>query len=127
MLASDLGPALDGRAKREYRRRISELRADIDEAEAHNDIERAAKHQLELEAILAELRTAVGLGGRDRPQGSGNERARVNSARTIRRGVAALKAAIPELGAHLDVSIRTGHQCSYAPEPAASLDWRVVP
>jgi hypothetical protein len=127
VVASDLGPALDGRAKREYRRRITELRADIDEAEANNDNERAAKHQLELEAILAELRAAVGLGGRDRPQGSSNERARVNSARTIRRGVAALKAALPELGAHLDVSIRTGHQCSYAPEPAAGLDWRVVP
>jgi hypothetical protein len=126
VVASDLGPTLDGRAKREYRRRIAELRADIDEAEANNDTERAAKHQLELEAILAELQAAVGLGGRDRPQGSSNERARVNAARTIRRGIAALTAALPELGAHLDVSIRTGHQCAYTPEPAAALDWKVV-
>jgi hypothetical protein len=125
-VASDLGPALDGRAKREYRRRIVELQADIDEADAHHDVERAARYRLEMEAILDELRAAVGLGGRDRPQGSGSERARVNTARTVRRGIAAFKAALPDLGGHLEVSIRTGHQCSYAPEPTAALAWRIV-
>lgn len=122
---SDLGPALDARAKREYRQRISELQADIEEAEDHHDVDRATKHRLELDALLGELRAAVGIGGRDRPQGSGNERARINAARTIRRAIAAVAAALPDLGAHLDVSVRTGHHCAYAPEPAAALNWHV--
>ncbi|HEX6420499.1 MAG TPA: AAA family ATPase [Acidimicrobiales bacterium] len=122
---SDLGPALDARAKREYRRRITELRADIDEAEDHNDLERAARHRVELDALLGELSAAVGLGGRDRPQRSGSERARVNTTRNIRRSIAAIAAVLPDLGAHLTVSVRTGHQCSYAPEPAARLRWTV--
>jgi len=125
VVSSDLGPALDARAKREYRRRINELQADIDEAETHHDLERATKHRVELDAILGELRAAVGLGGRDRLRGSGNERARINAARTIRRAVAAIGTALPDLGAHLDVSVRTGHHCTYAPEPAAALTWHV--
>jgi hypothetical protein len=125
VVSGDLGAALDARAKREYRQRISELQADIDEAEDHNDGERAAKHRVELDALLDQLRAAVGIGGRDRPQGSGSERARVNAARTIRRAIAAIATELPELGAHLQVSIRTGYRCSYAPEPAAALAWVV--
>ena len=71
-----------------------ELQADIEEAEGYNDGERAAKHRLEMEAILDQLRVAVGLGGRDRPQGSGNERARINVARNIRRAIAAIDAGV---------------------------------
>lgn len=39
--------------------------------------------RVELEALLNELRRAVGLDGRDRPSGSGAERARVNVTRNI--------------------------------------------
>jgi hypothetical protein len=67
----------------------------------------------------------VGLGGRDRPQGSAAEKARINVSRNIRRAIAAVTAAVPDLGAHLQVSVRTGHRCSYAPEPAATLSWEV--
>lgn len=125
VLSRDLGPALDGQAKREYRRRLAELRADIDEADANNDPERAAKHRVEMDAILDELRAALGIGGRDRLHGSAYERARVNAARTIRRGIATIASVLPGLGTHLDVSIRTGHHCTYSPEPAAALMWRV--
>lgn len=125
LVSGDLGPALDARAKRDYRRRITELQSEIDEAETNNDIDRATKHRIELDALLGELRRALGLGGRDRPQGSAAERARVNTARNIRRAIAAITAAAPDLGAHLRVSVRTGHHCVYAPEPAAALDWAV--
>lgn len=121
----DLGPALDARAKREYRQRIADLQADIDEAEDHHDIERAARGRVELDMLLDELRAAVGLGGRDRPQGSGNERARINVTRSLRRAIAAIGNAVPELGGHLDVSVRTGHHCAYSPEPAARVTWHV--
>ncbi len=124
-VSSDLGPALDARAKREYRQRISELQAEIDEADDHHDLARAARHRDELDALLGELRRAVGRAGRDRPQGSGAERARINVARSLRRALAAVEAEVPALGAHLRVSVRTGHRCSYAPEPAAALNWTI--
>jgi hypothetical protein len=126
-VAADLGPTLDARAKREYRQRVAELQAEIDEADDHHDPERAAKARLELDALLDELRRAVGLGGRDRPQGSGAEKARINVARSLRRAIAAVGAAVPDLGAHLAVSVRTGHRCAYAPEPAAALRWTITP
>ena len=121
----DLGPALDARAKREYRQRINELQADIDEAERWADPERAETARRELDALISELRRAIGLSGRDRPQGSGSERARINVARNIRRAIAAIDRVAPQLAAHLTVSIRTGHHCTYAPEPAARIHWEI--
>lgn len=124
-VAADLGPALDARAKREYRRRMAELQGDIDEAAAANDGERATRARLELDALLDELRRAVGLGGRDRPSGSGAERARVNVTRNLKRAIAALAAVSPALGTHLERSVRTGRYCAYEPEPATALTWSV--
>lgn len=121
----DLGPALDATAKRQYRARITELRADIEEAEADNDPDRATLAQLELDAFLRELSAAVGLGGRDRPTGSGAEKARINVTRSIRRAIAAVGAELPDLGAHLDRSVRTGRSCAYEPDPASALTWDV--
>lgn len=121
----DLGPLLDARAKNCYRRRINELRANIDAADADNDIERVACYRVELDSLLDELRNAVGLGGRDRPQQSGAERARVNVTRNIRRAIAAISREQPDLGAHLQNSVHTGYGCVYAPEPAARICWTV--
>ncbi|MFN0089290.1 MAG: hypothetical protein ACKVWR_03325 [Acidimicrobiales bacterium] len=101
------------------------LQADIDEAEQWADPERADASRRELDALIGQLRRAVGLSGRDRPQGSGAERARINAARNIRRAITAIHKVAPQLAAHLTVSIRTGHLCSYAPEPAARVDWEI--
>ena len=122
---SDLGPALDGQAKREYRARIADLREEIDDAEAMNDPDRASRARWELDTLLEELSRAVGLGGRDRPQGATDERARVNVTRSIKRAIAAVTAAAPALGAHLEASVRTGRQCRYQPDPAVALTWEV--
>lgn len=125
-VAHDLGAALDARAKREYRRRITELQDDIDQADADHDPERAARARLELDALVQELRRAVGLDGRDRPTGSGAERARVNVTRSLKRAVAAIAEQVPDLGAHLGRSLRTGRFCSYSPEPSTALTWEVT-
>jgi hypothetical protein len=124
-VAADLGPSLDARAKREYRQRVADLQDDIDEAEAANDHERATLARHEMELLLEELRRAVGLGGRDRPSGSGAERARVNVTRNLRRAISVITEASPTLGVHLDRSVRTGRYCVYDPEPAAALVWSV--
>ena len=67
----DAGPALDSQAKAEYRSRLEDLRAEIEEAESFNDPERAARAREEMDFIAHELSAAVGLGGRDRQRGLG--------------------------------------------------------
>jgi hypothetical protein len=124
-VATDLGPVLDAEAKRAYRRRLHELQAEIDDAEAANDPVRGERAHVETEALLRELRRAVGLGGRDRPTGSDAERARINVVRSLRRAIAAVDRQAAELAAHLEVSVRTGRYCGYLPEPAAALSWTV--
>ena len=47
-------------------------------------------------------------------------------ARTVRRAIANVSGVLPDLGAHLDVSVRTGRFCRYAPDPAAALAWAVT-
>src|SRR4029079_10529084 len=61
----DLGPLLDRRARLAYRRRLEELRAALAEAESFNDVERAARTQVEIDALAAELARAVGASGRE--------------------------------------------------------------
>jgi hypothetical protein len=124
-VSADLGPALDTRAKGEYRRRLHRLQAEVDDAEAANDVVRGERAHAEMEVLLRELRRAVGLGGRDRPTGSDAERARVNVVRSIRRTIAAIGRQAPLLGAHLDDAVRTGRHCLYLPAPDTALTWTV--
>lgn len=124
-VGADLGPGLDARAKREYRRRLLELQAEVDDAEAANDPVRGEQAHVEMDALLRELKRAIGIGGRDRPTGSAAERARINVVRSLRRAIAAIADQAPMLGAHLEESVRTGRHCMYLPEPSAALSWRV--
>lgn len=121
----DAGARLDAQAKAEYRRRVDELRADIAEAEAWNDPERAARGREELAFVTEELAGAVGLGGRDRKAASASERARLSVTRAIRSAMDRLQALDPALGAHLDATIRTGTYCVYTPDPRAPIRWLV--
>ena len=98
----DAGPALDSRAKAEYRLRLEDLRAEIEEAEAFNDPERAARAREEMDFIAHELSAAVGLGGRDRPASSAAERARVNVTRALRREIRRIADEDARLGRELE-------------------------
>jgi tetratricopeptide (TPR) repeat protein len=51
----DAGELLDDEAKRAYRRRVEDLREEIDEAERWNDPERAERATAELDFVTAEL------------------------------------------------------------------------
>ena len=119
----DVGPALDAQAKREYRRRLLELQAEMDDSDRAADPERSGRAHAEYSALLDELRRATGIGGRDRPQHSGDERARVNVTRNIRRAIDAIASHSDELGRHLQVSVRTGRWCCYEPDPTAPIRW----
>ena len=116
-------PALDAQAREAYRRRLSEVEEDIDEATRHNDTARLELAERDREFLLAELSRAVGLGGRLRAVGSDSERARTAVARTLRYATDRLEKANPALAAHLRNCLQTGTYCSYCPDPLSRVDW----
>jgi hypothetical protein len=119
----DAGALLDAQAKAAYRRRLRDLRADADEAEAMGDGERAARAQDEIDALAHELARAVGLGGRDRRAAAPAERARVNVSRAIRAAISRIAEHSSSLGHHLDSTVHTGTYCTYTPDPKAPPTW----
>jgi non-specific serine/threonine protein kinase len=118
-------PVLDARAKAEYKRRLSDLRQDLNEAERFNDPQRKTETQNELQAIADRLACAVGLGGRDRKTSSDAERARSAVTKCIKKAIQKIGDAIPSLGYHLAARIKTGYFCSYNPHPERPVNWQV--
>jgi hypothetical protein len=116
---------LDAAAREEYRQRLKELDSEIAEAESWNDPERAARLAAERSFLIDELSSAVGLGGRSRTAVSVSERARLNVGKTIRSAIERINAQSPALGSHLSLSIHTGTFCSYTPDPALNVVWRL--
>jgi hypothetical protein len=119
----DAGEILDARAKDAYRRRLAEIEDDIDQARAIGDAERAAQADAERDFLVRELARAFGLGGRDRRAASASERARAGVTRAIRQEIARIGEHHPQLGEHLNHTIRTGTYCAYHPDPRAPAGW----
>ena len=120
------GSPLDDAAKAAYRRRLEELREELDEAESFNDPERIAAAREEMDFLVRELAGAVGLGGRDRKAASNAERARVSVTKAIRATVKRIGEMDPELGEELVSTIRTGTFCSYEPHLRKPVSWQVT-
>src|SRR5690606_33603171 len=59
-------PVLDGAARSAYAARARELATEVAEAQANADIGRAEKLRLELDALVDQLQSTAGLGGRSR-------------------------------------------------------------
>ncbi|NUT90512.1 MAG: hypothetical protein HOY78_00650 [Saccharothrix sp.] len=119
------GPLLDETAKNAYRRRLGDLREEVEDAEACHDPERAERARSEIDALTAELARAFGLGGRARPVCSPAERARVNTTRSLRAVITRLTQEFPDLGHHLDTSVNTGTFSGYHPGPHPPVVWRL--
>jgi AAA ATPase domain len=118
-------PLLDDTARAAYRRRLAELDDELEAADAAGDETRARQAAGERDQLLAELRRATGLGGRDRGASAESERARVNVTRTLRATIDRIMLAAPRCGAHLAASIRTGRSCRYEPAPGGPVRWRL--
>jgi pimeloyl-ACP methyl ester carboxylesterase len=116
-------PVIDDAARAAYKRRIAELRQDIDEAEIVGDGEAGANARQELDLLVKHLASAYGLGGKPRRTPDHIERARKTVTRRIRHAVARIDRAHPALGRHLHASLHTGVYCSYAPE--RDLTWTI--
>jgi tetratricopeptide (TPR) repeat protein len=121
----DAGVLLDSQAKEAYRRRLTEIEEDIEEARAFANDERAAQAEAERDFLVRELARAVGLGGRDRRASSASERARASVTRALRQAMARIHGYHPTLGEHLDRAIRTGTYCAYLPDPRIPVTWKL--
>ena len=119
----DAGELLDAQSKREYRRRIAELREDLEEATQRRDSRSAAKAEDEIEALVRELSRAVGLGGRDRRAGSASERARLSVTRAIKTVIEKISENHAEMGEMLARTIKTGTFCTYKPGSRYPTKW----
>lgn len=116
VLEHDTGELLDATARAAYKERLRELEQapSLSEAEA---AERAL--------LLDQLASAYGLGGRSRRTGSSVERARSAVTARVREAVKRVAEADPDLGRHLQHSVRTGSFCAYAPE--SPVVWDLTP
>ena len=123
--AGDAGEMLDTRAKEAYRRRLTEIEDDLQEARALGDASRVAQAETERDVLARELSRAVGLGGRDRRVGSAAERARASVTRAVRQAMGRIRGQHPPLGAHLERAIRTGTYCAYLPDPRVPVAWKL--
>lgn len=117
-------PLLDGRAIREFQRRATELRVQLDRADAAGDPERSARLADELAAVAAALDEGRGFGGRRATMRSDADRARVNVTKHIRRTIARLAEHDAALADHLAEAVTTGAECSYSPGRSRYI-WKV--
>ena len=124
-LAVGLGGSLDHspdeRARGEYRERLAELRAELDEAELFADAGRAERLRAELVQLVAQL--AGRFGARPAVQGPA-EAARKAVTKVLRTQIGRLLEVHPALGRHLRDSVQMGTVCVYA--PATALEWGVA-
>ncbi len=123
--AGQLGgdPVLDEEAKRRYKEHLDRLDAEIDRAAARDDTRQVEAYDRERQALLDQLRTAAGLGGRSRRLGDQTERARKTVTARIRDTLRKLDSLHPELAAHLREFVTTGTTCAY--RPGRTPDWRL--
>ena len=122
----DAGEVIDSAARRAYRLRIEVLRSEIDDAVAGGELGRAEDLHVELEALVAQLAAAFGLGGQPRRVSSAAERARLNVTRALRSAIARIGTSLPEPAAVLDRGVRTGLYCAFAPEDGDGVRWSVA-
>lgn len=124
-------PILDAQALSEYRRRVSDLQAEISEASDFHDGEREAIAQREMDAILDELQRSTGVGGQSRSAANNAERARVRITKSIRSAIRRIDEVAPNAGRHLSTCIATGAFCVYEPRATgfdvADRPWSVSP
>ncbi len=115
--ASGADPILDDQARAAYRARLAAIHRALDEADRAGRSEVGEALELEREALIAQLASAAGLGGRPRRLGDQTESARKTVGARIRDSLHRIDDVHPALGAHLRDSVTIGTICRYAPSP----------
>jgi hypothetical protein len=125
LLEQAAGPKLDPQAKWAYRRRLADLRDELEEAERFNDFGRASRAREGIEFLTDHLAAGVGLGGRDRLPGSTAERARSAVTHAIRTALRRIRDGMPVLWDQLAPRIKTGTYCVYHPDVVHPIRWEL--
>jgi hypothetical protein len=115
-----IGEVVDMETLKGYRDRLQEIDEELEEATSFNDPARQEKLDNERQAILDQVKSAQGLGGRVR-QNFDAERSRKTVCKAISRAIEAIEKVHPELGLHLQKSINLGLEVSYSPDVV--IDW----
>jgi hypothetical protein len=109
-------PVLDRTALAAYRRRLVELDDELAAARADADLAGHRRASDEREQLLGELRRATRPDGTPRAiTTTAAERARKAVTARLRDAIRRIGDALPDLGTHLDRTIRTGTVCRYEP------------
>jgi tetratricopeptide (TPR) repeat protein len=116
-------PVLDRAAREAYRRRLADIDEDIADAQENNDLARVELAERDRDYLIAELKRATGLGGRDRTVSDDAERARTSVTRSIRYALARLAESSPDVAEHLRQHVCTGTFCHYERDPLQPVDW----
>jgi hypothetical protein len=114
-----LDDAPDEHAREEYRARVADLRAELDEAEQFADNGRAERLREELDYLVSELAQRFGSRSRTR---SHAETARKAVTKVLRTQIGRLLDVHPALGRHLRDTVRMGKTCVYAPQAPVTWD-----
>jgi non-specific serine/threonine protein kinase len=118
-------PVLDERAKAEYRERLRDLEAELEEAKALNNEGRGYRAELEIDALTRELLRASGIGDRDRSTPGQARRAANNVTRAIRDAIGRIAKHDASLAYHLQSTVHRGMFCRYDPGPGQRPNWRL--
>jgi hypothetical protein len=111
---------LDDEARAAYAARARELSGDLAEAEADNDLARAEKLRVELDALVDQVESATGLRGRSRAFADPAERARSSVSKAIKRAIAAVDDADPTIAEVLHGFRTATRPCSCSPTRSAA-------
>jgi tetratricopeptide (TPR) repeat protein len=119
---------IDRQARDAYVLRARELADDLAEAEADNDLGRTDRLRIELDAVIAQIEEATGLGGRPRAFTNEHERARTSVRKAIKRAIDEIRGADRVVGEILDATVVTGSVCMYTPASSPhNVRWTVRP
>jgi len=113
---------IDEQARTTYKQRILELQEELAESDEFNDLGRSELLREELDQLIEHLGQATGLGGKDRKLSAPSDKARAAVTWRIRHAILKIENALPDLGRHLNNTIKTGTFCSYSPEQ--DIQWK---
>ena len=111
----------DATALSEYHSRLVEARGELEIASLSNDKAAVQRLTHEVDAIHAELKSTIGLGGRSREFTDADEKARKSVQAAIRRSIVAIENIHEPLARHL-IYISTGREVVYQPEQETQWD-----
>ena len=122
---TDTGERVDRKAFAAYRQRLREIDEELDQAESWADTVRVERVEAERDALLREVASATGLGGRARAGGASSERARVAVRKAIATALERIASQDPATARLLRASVHTGTVCRYEPNPDDPVSWVV--